>query len=121
INLFIPPSTKCISVDETAIEKWVGLTRRIMAIERGYEDDDKTLIRHVYDLNEINQANRVNSNFIKFAKIVVTNDGKQFKNQHPEYAADTSSEIKQSLSLLKIKPLWKERYEEFIEAMVYNN
>jgi len=43
INLFIPPSTQCVSIEETAIEKWVGLTRRIIAIERGREDDDKTL------------------------------------------------------------------------------
>src|SRR5579883_1033913 len=120
INLFAPPATTCISIDETAIEKWVGLTRRIMAIERGREDDDKTLIRHVYDLNAINQSNKVNSNFIDLAKTVIISDGKQFKNQHPEYAADPSTEIKQSLALLKDKPLWKERYEEFIEAMVYD-
>ena len=41
--------------------------------------------------------------------------------QHPEYAADPSAEIKQSLALLKDKPLWKERYEEFIESMVYDS
>lgn len=121
INLFSPPITKCISIDETAIEKWVCLTRRLMAIERGCEDDDKTLIRHVYDLNAINEANKINSNFIEFAKTIIISDGKQFKNQHPEYAADPSAEIKQSLVLLKDKPLWKERYEEFIEAMVYDS
>ncbi|HVY53806.1 MAG TPA: nucleotidyl transferase AbiEii/AbiGii toxin family protein [Gammaproteobacteria bacterium] len=120
IKLFIPPITKCISIDETAIEKWVGLTRRIMAIERGYEDDDKTLIRHVYDLNAINKANKINSSFTEYAKTVILSDGKQFKNQHPEYAANPSAEITQSLALLKDKPLWKERYEEFIEAMVYD-
>lgn len=121
IKLFTPPITKCISIEETAIEKWVGLTRRIMAIERGREDDDKTLIRHVYDLNAINEANRINSSFSKFAKTIVISDGKQFKNQYPEYAANPSTEIRQSLTLLKDKPLWKERYEEFIEAMVYDN
>ncbi len=121
VNLFIPPITKCLSIDETAIEKWVGLTRRIMAIERGREDDDKTLIRHVYDLNAINAANKINSSFIEIAKTIVISDGKQFKNQHPEYAAYPSTEIKQSLALLKDKPLWKERYEEFIEAMVYDS
>lgn len=119
-KLFIPPITKCISIEETAIEKWVGLTRRIMAIERGREDDDKILIRHVYDLNAINEANKINSSFTEFAKTIVISDGKQFKNQHPEYAADPSAEIRQSLALLKDKPLWKERYEEFIEAMVYD-
>ncbi len=120
-KLFIPPITKCISIDETAIEKWVGLTRRIMAIERGREDDDKTLIRHVYDLNAINEANKINTSFIEFAKTIVISDGKQFKNQHPEYAADPITEIRQSLALLKDKFLWKERYEEFIEAMVYDS
>lgn len=118
--LFVPLKTKCISIDETAIEKWVGLTRRIMAIERGHEDDDKTLIRHVYDINAIHQADKINSNFMELAKTIVINDGKQYKNQHPEYAADAKTEIKQSLALLKNKPLWKVRYEEFIEAMVYD-
>lgn len=121
IELFSPPITKCISIDETAIEKWVSLTRRIIAIERGHEDDDKTLIRHVYDLNAINEANKINSSFIEFAKTIVISDGKQFKNQHPEYAADPSAEIRQSLALLKDQPLWKERYEEFIEVMVYDS
>lgn len=120
INLFISPRTKCISIDETAIEKWVGLTRRIMAIERGREDDDKTLIRHVYDLNAISETKKINSSLIDLVKTIVISDGKQFKNQHPEYSANPGAEIKQSLALLKEKPLWKERYEEFIEAMVYD-
>lgn len=120
-KLFPSIFTTCTSIEETAIEKWVGLTRRIMAIERGREDDDKTLIRHIYDLNAINQANKINSNFIELAKTVINSDGQQFKNQHPEYSTDPSAEIKQSLALLKNKPLWKERYEEFIEAMVYDN
>lgn len=120
VNIFIPPSTKCISIDETAIEKWVGLTRRVIAIERGRENDDKTLIRHIYDLNAISQADKINSNFIELAKTIVISDGKQFKNQHLEYAANPSTEIKQSLALLKDKLIWKERYEEFIEAMVYD-
>lgn len=120
ISIFNAIPTRCISIDETAIEKWVGLTRRIMAIERGRESDDKTLIRHVYDLNAINAAKKINSSFSDFAKTIVTSDGKQFKNLHPEYAANPSSEIKQSLALLKDKSLWKERYEEFVEAMVYD-
>lgn len=121
VNLFTPPTTKCISIDETVIEKWVGLTRRILAIERRREDDDKTLIRHVYDINAINQANKINSNFAGLAKAVVISDSIQFKNQHPEYAADPSAEIKQSLAILKDKLLWKQRYKEFIEAMVYDS
>lgn len=121
VSIFTPPSTSCVSIDETAIEKWVALTRRIMAIERGYESDDKTLIRHVYDLNAINQANKINPNFSGHAKVVITSDGKQFKNQHPEYASDPVHEIKQSLAQLKNNSAWRARYEEFIETMIYGN
>jgi len=121
INLFEPPTTQCISIDETAIEKWVSLTRRVMAIERKHEDDDKTLIRHIYDLNAINETGKINSKFMELTKITIINDGKQFKSRHPEYATDPMSEIKQSLSLLNEKSIWKERYEEFIETMVYGS
>ena len=107
ITLFEPPQTQCVSIDETAIEKWVGLTRRIIAIDRGYHPDDKTLVRHVYDLNSIKQADRINTSFFTLAKAIVNNDAKQFKNQHPEYSINPSDEIKLSLGLLKGKPLWK--------------
>ena len=119
--IFAPSSTQCVSVEETAIEKWVGLTRRIVAIEREYHSDDSTLVRHIYDLNSIKSANRINANFFTLAKAIVTNDAKQFKNQHPEYSINPCAEIRQSLALLRNKPLWKERYQEFIETMVYDN
>jgi hypothetical protein len=76
VSLFNPRCTPCISVGETAIEKWVGLTRRIVA--------------------------------------------KQFKNQHPEYSAEPRAEIEESLNILKNKPIWRERYNHFIDAMVYD-
>lgn len=120
IAIFEPPITTCISVGETAIEKWVGLTRRVIAIERQRDPDDETLIRHVYDLSIIKQAGRINNKFFNLAKEIVYNDAKQFKNQHPEYSVDPCAEILQSLELLKTKSLWKTRYEGFIEVMVYD-
>lgn len=120
-TLFSPSLIDCISSDETAIEKCVGLTRRIAAIERQRHHDDITLVRHIYDLTAFKQANLLGDAFFKLAKTIVLSDAKQFKNQHPEYAANPSSEIKLSLSLLKSKPLWEKRYEEFIEVMVYDN
>lgn len=120
IDIFEKRATQCTSVNETGIEKWVGLTRRIIAIERGYHHDDKTLIRHLYDLNEIKRVNKIDDNFSVLAKSIINYDAKQFKNQHPEYSEDAGAEIKESLSLLRNKSLWKERYEEFIETMVYD-
>ena len=121
VVIFSGSETQCVTIEETAIEKWVGLTRRIMAIERGYHHDDRTLIRHVYDLNAIKKKGKINDNFFDLARIIINRDANQFKNQHPEYANDPTSEIKRSLDLLKNKSLWKERYQIFLETMVYDN
>lgn len=119
VIVFELSTVACISIEETAIEKWVGLTRRVAAIERAYIADDETLIRHVYDLNTIKQLNGMTENFFNLAGAIISNDARQFKNQHPEYAAHPINEIQLSLALLKSNSLWKERYQRFIEEMVY--
>ncbi len=119
-TIFSPLPIECISSDETAIEKWVGLTRRIAAIERQYHYDDETLVRHIYDLHALKQAARINETFIYLANIIVNSDAKQFKNQHPEYFNNPAAEIRESLGILKNKKLWKERYQRFIDSMVYD-
>jgi len=120
VSISPPLLIHCVSINETAIEKWVGLTRKIIAIERAYCPDDATLIRHVYDLSAIQLAKKINADFLKLAKTIIKNDADQFRNQHPEYASAPISEIKKSLSLLRNKSIWKERYQKFLEAMVYD-
>jgi predicted nucleotidyltransferase component of viral defense system len=121
VNLFQPPQTPCVSVNETAIEKWVGLTRRVIAIERNYHPEDNTLVRHIYDLNSIIHANKMTEDFFKLAKIIIKNDAIQFKNQHPEYAENPISEIQESLKILREKTIWNDYYQTFLSEMVYDN
>ncbi|PJD90489.1 MAG: hypothetical protein CK426_00385 [Legionella sp.] len=118
--LFPDREILCVHIHETAIEKWVGLTRRIAAIDRGYHDDDRTLIRHVYDLHTIESVDPIPNNFLMLAKEVILNDAHQFKNQHPEYTDNPEEEINHSIELLRNKALWRERYEDFINDMVFN-
>jgi Nucleotidyl transferase AbiEii toxin, Type IV TA system len=120
LSLFPHSQTHCVAVHETAIEKWVGLTRRIISIERGNHYDDRSLIRHVYDLNAIELAEPVPDDFLVLAKDIVLTDAQQFKNQNPEYAANPAEEINRSLDILRTKPLWRERYHDFIENMIFN-
>lgn len=120
VVISLPDVTRCISVEETAIEKWVGLTRRIIGSERQYYPDDPTLVRHIYDLNAIKSADRISSNFLTLAKAIVSNDAKQFHNQHPEYSENPVAEIRQTLDILKNNAHWKTRYHDFIESMVYD-
>lgn len=114
-------SVKSISSVETAIEKWVALTRKIIAIERGYYHDDSSLIRHVYDLIAINKQTFLSDEFYNISIAVISTDVEQFKNQHPEYAIDPCAEINRSLEILKENPLWLERYNSFLEGMIFGS
>lgn len=121
IDRILPLSSiSCVSVDETAIEKWVGLTRRVSAIDRKYHYDDPTLVRHIYDLNAIKNANKLNLKFFDLAKKVVFNDAAQYKNQYPEYLENPNSEIQRSLEILKNNKIWRARYQNFVDSMVYD-
>ncbi len=62
----------------------VGLTRCIIAIARAYHPDDETLIGHVYDLNAIQLADKINPNFFTLRRFLL----KQFdqsKNDVPHF------------------------------------
>ena len=113
-------SIPSISIEETAAEKWVALTRKISAIERGHYPDDPTLVRHIYDLIAIQRSDNIQEHFFTLAPAVVDQDAKQFKSQHPEYAANPLSEIQRSLDILKTHSRWKERYQEFKDLMIYS-
>lgn len=112
-------SLNCISIEETAAEKWVGLTRRVAGIDRGYYPDDDTLVRHIYDLSAISAADKIKNNFFEIAKDIVAVDASQFKSQHPEYFSEPIQEIKKSISILESSKSWEKRYDKFIETMVY--
>ncbi len=113
-------SINCVSVVETAIEKWVALTRRIGAIERQYYPDDPTMIRHLYDLNAIERAGKISAQFFDLSRVIINQDAAQFKNQYPEYFINSSAEIQKSLTILRNKKLWEERYQTFVDVMVYD-
>ena len=40
----------CMSITETAAEKWVALTRRVATISQREHYYDQDLVRHIYDL-----------------------------------------------------------------------
>jgi predicted nucleotidyltransferase component of viral defense system len=111
----------CISITETLSEKWVGLTRRVAAIKRGYLKEDDYLIRHLYDITTINSKNKIGERFFALVSEIIQQDAAQFKTQHPEYSDTTRSEIYYSLELLENDPYWKKCYEDFIDIMIFDN
>lgn len=113
-------SMACISVIETAAEKWVGLTRRVAAIARGHDPLDETLVRHLYDLNAIFKQVPMTSDFFRLAIETMDRDRLKFK-RHPEYTENAQQEIQWSLDILGRDATWSNAYEHFIESMVFDD
>lgn len=110
----------CLALEETLAEKWVGLTRRVGAIERGYYADDHTLVRHVYDLAIIQSKQKSSDKLCSLIHNIISQDAKQFKTQYIEYFSKPKEEIIFALDLLSNSEEWRSRYSQFIETMVYD-
>ncbi|MBY0545529.1 MAG: nucleotidyl transferase AbiEii/AbiGii toxin family protein [Gammaproteobacteria bacterium] len=110
----------CVSVTETAAEKWVALTRRVAnAIKRPEVFLDPTLVRHIYDLHNIYLQNQLDEPFYSLIEQLITEDSKKYKNQNPDYVRDPLTEIRLALSTLHQNTEWERRWEDFMGGMVY--
>lgn len=115
-------SLECASVEETAVEKWVALTRRIAYAVR-YQNKEMSihsaLVRHVYDLFIISKENKLGEEFVSLAKQVIDSDKLKYQKQHQEYFNNPIEEIKFSLLQLE-KPEFQNFYVNLIESLVYD-
>ena len=113
------PAVACVSIVETAAEKLVSPTRRTaMELTGVSRDPDPTLIRHVYDLHMM-RALVDSASVADLARGIAENDAAQFANQYPAYATDIAGETRKAVDALRSAPLYRERYAQFLAAMVY--
>jgi predicted nucleotidyltransferase component of viral defense system len=112
-------AVECVSVDETAAEKLVSLTRRTaMELAGASRAPDPTLVRHIYDLHRIDgQMDR--QRVARLIRAVAEMDAEQFARQHPAYRGDTEAETRKALAHLRSNPAVRAQYETFVAAMVY--
>lgn len=123
LNRNIPHSEytmSCMSVIETAAEKWVGLTRRIATAQQRNYYYDKNLVRHLYDLYQINKFSIDTRNFSDLVKNIVLSDSIQFKTHNKNFYSDPAEQIKLSITELRNNSLWEKNWNEFLEAMVFD-
>ena len=109
----------CVSLNETAAEKLVSLTRRTaMELAGLSRDPDPTLVRHIYDLHAL--WVRIDLPVVTaLAREIAKSDADEFRNQYPAYAADIAGETRAALTALQSDPVHRQRYDDFVSAMVY--
>ncbi|MBY0544430.1 MAG: nucleotidyl transferase AbiEii/AbiGii toxin family protein [Gammaproteobacteria bacterium] len=113
-------SIECVSISETAAEKWVALTRRVAnAIRNPNAFLDKTLVRHIYDLYCIDEKKKINNDVYSLINSLIKEDITRYKNQNADYAKNPIAEIKSALFTLSESKEWEKNWDIFTREMVY--
>lgn len=112
-------TVRCVTITQTAAEKFVALTRR-MAAETGFSVDarDRTLVRHIYDLHVIRE-HYDRTEVAVMARCIMTHDAEEFGNQSPAYRKDCLAETKRALDVLRADASYATQYVQFVRSMVY--
>ena len=111
----------CVSVTQTAAEKFVALTRRTAAeMAEAGGPRDPTLARHIYDLHVI-RAHYDVAEVAAMARVIMPHDAAVFGNQFPAYRADPLTETLRAVEALATDPRYGQRYADFQRDMVYGN
>jgi predicted nucleotidyltransferase component of viral defense system len=110
----------CVSVTQTAAEKFVALTRRVAA-ERDQAPTarDPTLIRHLYDLHMI-QAHFDARETAGLAQTILGPESDDFGGPSPAYRADPLGETLRAVNQLHADKGYAAHYEAFHREMVYD-
>lgn len=110
----------CISILETAAEKWVALTRRVATMEYRQNYRDASLVRHIYDLYQIHEKGHLKDDkFYDLVTQIVQTERKQYKNHNAAYVKEPVKEIKKALYALQHDKIWQTNWNNFIKKMVY--
>jgi predicted nucleotidyltransferase component of viral defense system len=119
-----PPEVEriaCVTVTQTAAEKFVALTRRVAAqLTKPDEQQDPTLVRHLYDLYAIREHYDLGDVFT-LVQQVIPHDAEAFGGQSPTYRADPFGQTRMAVSALARRQEYAQQYADFMRDMVYGD
>ncbi len=108
----------CVSVAQTAAEKFVAVTRRIAAEVASASEPDPTLVRHLYDLWAVRDHYR-RPDAARLIPALIDSDAEAFGNQLPGYRADPMGATRAAIQALQTDPAHARRFAAFQRDMVY--
>lgn len=109
----------CVSITQTAAEKFVALTRRVAAeVGQGGGPRDATDIRHVYDLH-LTRAHYDLSEVAALARKVMEADAALFGHQHTAYRDSPLLQTEAAMRALHEDAEYARRYSVFCQSMVF--
>jgi hypothetical protein len=113
-------SIACVSILETAADKFVALTRRAGAEFAGLDEPDPTLVRHLHDLYALRE--HYDAAEVAFlAREIMLADAEAYGNQFPAYRENPVREMRRAVERLTTDPNYAGRFREFQRLMVYGD
>ncbi len=111
----------CVALDETAAEKWVALTRRIANSQEKERDTDKHLVRHIYDLHQLQSKRLLNGEYKNLVRTIIKKDISIFKKHNTAYIKNPIKASQEALATLSSDFQWPRNWDEFCNQMVYED
>lgn len=111
----------CVSIVETAADKFVALTRRVGA-ELANTDRVRgdTLVRHIYDLH-VARDHYDPTEVASLLHAIMLADAEAYGNQFAAYRQNPMAETLHAIEGLQNDATYSQRYEEFQRDMVYGD
>ena len=94
-----------------AAEKWVALTRRVAGTQEKMRPDDKQLVRHIYDLFQLQQQKILTGQYVKLINKIIQKDRMMFKGKQSAYTQNPYRTSMQALDLLEQDPAWQQHWD----------
>lgn len=111
----------CVSILETAADKFVALTRRAGAELAGLvAEPDQTLVRHLHDLHALREYHDP-AEAAALAREIMLADAAVYGNQFPAYREDPLRETLRAVQRLAADAGYARQYGEFQRLMVYGD
>jgi predicted nucleotidyltransferase component of viral defense system len=112
---------ECVSIIETAADKFVALTRRAGAELAGLvPEPDPTLVRHLHDLHALREHYDP-AEVAALAREIKPADAAAYGNQFPAYREDPMRETLRAVEGLAADAGYARQYAEFQRLMVYGD
>lgn len=107
----------CVNPVETAADKLSALAWRVHARQRGADNDDPTIVRHVHDLAALKPHAAASGSFQTLVRKAMADDKDRGGNAIA--SSDATALFAGMLDRLTTDPLWATEYQDYVDAVSF--
>jgi len=107
----------CVDPVETAADKLSALAWRVLSRQRGSENDDPTIVRHVHDLAVLKPHVATSGNFPTLVGKAMADD--KGRGGEATASVDPAMLFTGMLDRLATDPLWATEYQDYVDAVSF--